>query len=429
MTPKVGGKQSNFQSDSPIFLVYFPRYSTLVRVLIISSNYSPEPLGIGLYTADLAYILNRDGIDVTVLTTFPYYPWWKTPPNLEKYAVEHSVQDNINVYRTRLKFSSSSKTIGRIIFEVRMWLGMREVYRQIDNKNFDKVISIIPSLGAGLIARKVMKSIKINHYLIIQDLTSNGISESGMSLGSFLRYIVIPIERLIVRSASFVAVISQGMIQPVRAMLKHSTSIDLLPNYEIEAPEGLSLLTRIDFKLPLDKFVVLHAGSIAHKQGRGNLGEAARLLKSTDVVFYLFGHGNAEEEISRSSKDLSNFFICPSVPREEFLSLLRCADLLIVNERSTQISMALPSKLISYFSSRVPVVAAVPKSGATHNAIEGLAFWVEADEPKLLAAAIQKIALSPESRQSYAEAALTYFNQNLHSEKGRERMLAWIQNS
>ena len=400
-----------------------------MRVLIISSNYSPEPLGIGLYTSDLAHILNRDGIDVTVLTTFPYYPWWETPPDLEKYAVEHSVQDNINVYRTRLKFSSSSKTVGRIIFEIRMWLGMRKVYRRIYNKNFDKVISVIPSLGAGLTARKVVKSNRINHYLIIQDITSNGIAESGMSLGYFLRYIVFPIENLIIRSASLVAVISQSMIQPVRAMSKHSTSIDLLPNYEIEAPEALISLTRVDFNLPLDKFVVLHAGSIAQKQGLENLVETARLMKSTDIVFYLFGHGNASEEISGLSKDLSNFSIRPSVPREEFLSLLRCADLLIVNERSTQISMALPSKLISYFSSGVPVVAAVPKSGATYKAIEGLAFWVEADEPKLLAAAIQKIALSPESRQSNAEAALKYFNQNLRSEKGRERMLAWIKGS
>ena len=400
-----------------------------MRILIISSNYFPEPMGIGLYTTDLAETLSRHGDQITVITTFPYYPWWETPLHLEKYAVEHSIQNNINVYRTRLKFSSSSKTIGRVIFEVRMWLGMRKTYQRIDNKNFDKVISIIPSLGAGLIARKVVKSNKKHHYLIIQDITSNGISESGMSLGTILRHIVFPIERMIVRSASFVAVISQSMMQQVRAMSKSSTTIVLLPNYEIQAPEASRFSTRVDFNLPLDKFVVLHAGSIAQKQGLENLVETARLLKSTDVVFYLFGHGNAEEKISRSSQNLTNFFIRPPVLRDQFLSLLKCADLLIVNERSTQISMALPSKLISYFSSRVPVVAAVPEGGATYKAVEGLAFWVKADEPELLAAAIQKIALYPESGQTYAEAALRYFNQNLRAEKGRQRIMSWIRDS
>jgi glycosyltransferase involved in cell wall biosynthesis len=91
--------------------------------------------------------------------------------------------------------------------------------------------------------------------------------------------------------------------------------------------------------------------------------------------------------------------------------------------------MALPSKLISYFSSGVPVIAAVPNSGATHRAIEGLAFWVDSDEPELLAAAIKKIILSKESRRDFSDAALQFFNQHLRSEKGRERMLAWINSS
>jgi glycosyltransferase involved in cell wall biosynthesis len=91
--------------------------------------------------------------------------------------------------------------------------------------------------------------------------------------------------------------------------------------------------------------------------------------------------------------------------------------------------MALPSKLISYFSSGVPVLAAVPKSGATYKAVEGLAFWVEAEEPESLAAAIQKIVLTAESREYYAKAAQHYFNLNLKSEKGRERLLAWVDNS
>jgi glycosyltransferase involved in cell wall biosynthesis len=152
-------------------------------------------------------------------------------------------------------------------------------------------------------------------------------------------------------------------------------------------------------------------------------------MQSTDVAFFLFGHGNAEDEIIQASGDLKNFYIRPPVPRDQLLQLLRCADLLIVNERSSQISMALPSKIISYFSSGVPVVAAVPEGGATHKAIHGLAFWVEADNPARLAGEIENIMLSRESCRIYADAALQHFNQNLRSETGRERMLAWATKS
>jgi len=374
-------------------------------------------------------MLSQQGDEVTVITTYPYYPWWKTPLELREFEVEHSVLDGVRIYRSKLNFGLSTKTLGRMVFEFRMWLGMRRVLRRIEVSNFDRVVSIIPSLGAGLIARKVALANKIPNFLIIQDISSNGVAESGMSFGFALKRIVFLIERLIIRSANSISVISQSMIEPISSMSGHAIPVVHLPNYEIEAPESSAALTRADFGISKEHFVVIHAGSIAQKQGLTNLVETAHLMESTNVAFYLFGHGNAEEEIFQKSKNLSNFFIKPPVPREQFLSLLRCADLLIVNERATQISMALPSKIISYFSSGVPVIAAVPNSGATQKAIEGLAFWVEADKPKLLAAEILRISQSKNTQALYAEEALRYFNQYLRAENGRKRLLSWIRNS
>ena len=400
-----------------------------MRILVVSSNYFPEPVGIGLFSTDLAETLCRKGDEVTVITTYPYYPWWKTPYELGEYGVKQSALNGVQIYRTPLNFGLSSKTLGRIVFEFRMWLGMRRVLQRIEEPKFDRVVSIIPSLSAGLVARKFAKATRIPNFLIIQDISSNGVSESGMSFGFALKRIVFLIERMIIRSADSISVISQSMVEPISGMMGRSIPVAHIPNYEIEAPESTSALTREDFGISPQDFVVIHAGSIAQKQGLTNLIEAARILESTNVSFYLFGHGNAEEEIFQKSKNLSNFFIKPPVPRDQFSSLLRCADLLIVNERSTQISMALPSKIISYFGSGVPVIAAVPKSGATKKAIEGLAFWVEADDPRLLAAEIQKVAQSEDARKFYADAALQYFNQHLRSESGRERILLWLRNS
>ena len=400
-----------------------------MRILIISSNYFPEPMGIGPYTTDLAHMLISDGHDVSVITSFPYYPWWKTPSHLESFAEVHSIINEVRVYRTPLKFGASSKTLGRIFFELRMWLGLRRVHRRIKDNKFDKVISVIPSLGAGLVARKVAKKSKALHYLIIQDITANGALESGMSFGSLLQRLIFPLERLIVRSAKSIAVISQSMIAPVKVMAGDSTDVTVLPNYEIESLKPIEKLTRVDFDLPLDKFIVMHAGSIAKKQDLLNLVKTALLLDSTNVHFYLFGHGNAEEEIFAASQDVTNFFIRPPVSPEQFSSLLSCADLLIVNERPTQMSMSLPSKLISYFGSGVPVIGAVPRFGATYKAIEGLAFWVEAGEPILLASTIQEIIVSADARKFYANAASEYFEAHLQNEQGRKRYLSWLMDS
>ena len=397
-----------------------------MKILIVSSNYFPEPLGIGLYSHDMAKMLTEKGNEVWVLTTFPYYPWWKTPKEMENYAVKYSMIDGVHVHRAELQLCRTNGTIGRIIFELRMWLELRRVATHFKEQNFSKVISFIPSLGAGLVAKAVSTQKGVPHYLVVQDITTTGVSESGMSFGAILRYLVMPIERRIIESASFVSVISKSMLESARKIAPSPATIIHLPNYDTKTEPPILGLTRQDFDLPSDKFVIIHAGSIAKKQNLQNLVALATKLKSTNVQFYLFGHGNAEQEILNASIGLDNFFIRPSVPEEKLMSLLKCADLLLVNERPTQISMALPSKLVSYFSSEVPVLAIVPKGGPTYRAVENIAFWAEAGDLEAAAQKILTILRSPKERATFAREARLYYEQHLTIDIGRKNYLNWL---
>jgi glycosyltransferase involved in cell wall biosynthesis len=427
-----GGHLTQEREQQALFVAPFhssvncKQYTSAVKMLIVTSNYFPEPLGIGLYSHDLALSLKSQGHHVTVLTTFPYYPWWETPREFESYAKQHSVLDGVDVYRTNLKIADSKSTLFRMLFEFRMWIGLRKVFKKIPQQEFDRIISIIPSLGAGLVASRISKKNRTPHFLVIQDITTTGVSESGTPFGSLLRYTILPIERAIIRSAHSVAVISKNMITPVSKIAGDSIQIVHLPNYETGLDEKVPKLLRKHFDIPPNEFVVLHAGSIARKQNLENLVFTARLLESQNIGFYLFGHGNAQEEVLLASRGLNNFSIRPSVPKHSFKSLLACADLLIVNERPTQFSMALPSKLISYFSSNVPVLAAVPEGGATYQEVKGLALWVDAGRPDELAKMIRKIADSPNSALEYAKNARRYYENVLTSEAGRKRYLDWI---
>jgi len=47
------------------------------RVLLISHNFSPELVGMGKYNGEMINWLVEQGYDCTVITTFPYYPFWK----------------------------------------------------------------------------------------------------------------------------------------------------------------------------------------------------------------------------------------------------------------------------------------------------------------------------------------------------------------
>ena len=122
----------------------------------------------------------------------------------------------------------------------------------------------------------------------------------------------------------------------------------------------------------------------------------------------------------------SNISVLPAVSDADYSTLLSAADLLLVNERSTQMEMSLPSKLTSYLYSERPVLAAVPQGGATWKFLDGIAELVEAGRPYLLALAIENLSQDPEKRKQLASKGLEFARKNLDAEIGRRKYLDWV---
>jgi len=88
--------------------------------------------------------------------------------------------------------------------------------------------------------------------------------------------------------------------------------------------------------------------------------------------------------------------------------------------------MSLPSKLTSYLYSERPVLAAVPKGGATWKFLDGIAELVEAGKPFLLARAVEDLSQDPEKRKRLASRGLDFARKNLDAEIGRRKYLDWV---
>ncbi len=54
------------------------------RLLLISYNFSPEPTGIGKYNGEMISWFVAKGYDCTVVTAYPYYPYWKVQESYKK---------------------------------------------------------------------------------------------------------------------------------------------------------------------------------------------------------------------------------------------------------------------------------------------------------------------------------------------------------
>ena len=146
------------------------------------------------------------------------------------------------------------------------------------------------------------------------------------------------------------------------------------------------------------------------------------------VKIYLVGHGNQEAHLRQLCKGLENIAVMDAVAEDRYSTLLAAADLLLVNERRTQMEMSLPSKLTSYLFSERPVIAAVPRGGATWRFLEGIAELVESGDPKKLAEKIVDLKNNPERRRELATLGSEFAHEHLDPAIGRERYLSWVRN-
>jgi glycosyltransferase involved in cell wall biosynthesis len=177
-----------------------------------------------------------------------------------------------------------------------------------------------------------------------------------------------------------------------------------------------------------DDFVVIHTGNMGAKQDLENVVRAADALTGeSKIKIYLVGHGNQESILKALCNGKRNIAVMPAVSDKDYSALLSAADLLLVNERSTQMEMSLPSKLTSYLYSERPVLAAVPRGGATWKFLDGVAELVEAGDPKTLAKKIEELSQNQIRLDELAKLGSEFAKKHLDPEVGRAKYLRWVE--
>ena len=400
----------------------------MFRVLLVTTNYWPEPTGIAVYTTDLAELLKDEGFEVSVLTGLPHYPWWKVPSEYAHLTEGGALHNSVKVIRTKHFIPTKMNAMERIKFEISLWWNLRRVSKQLGANDFDSVIACIPTVASGAVGKRIAKKLGVPFGLIIQDLSGAGAKQSGLKGGVLISKLARSAEGSVLKSADSIIVVSLAMRDIVLGLGIDETRISHITNYSTRDIENVNRdLARASFLWDNDDFVVIHTGNMGAKQNLENVVEAAKVLGADlKIKIYLVGHGNQEVKLKRLCESINNIDVLPAVALHQYSAMLSAADLLLVNERRTQIDMSLPSKLTSYLFSGRPVIAAVPRNGATWNFLEGIVELVDAGKPSLLASAIRNLSQNPEKRIDLASKGLEFAHKNLGAKNGRRKYLDWV---
>jgi colanic acid biosynthesis glycosyl transferase WcaI len=400
------------------------------KVILVTTNFWPEPTGISVYTTDLAESLKEAGYSVSVLTGLPHYPWWKVPNEYVKLTEGVSDEIGITVVRTRHLIPTNMNALMRIRFESSLWWNLSRVSKEFKGSEFDLVLACMPTVASGIVGRRIAKRLNSPLGLIVQDLSGAGAKQSGIRGGALISKVAHSVEKIALSAANGLVLVSSAMNDEVLASGVEASRIQLILNYA--AREVISENcrdARLKFGWAIDDFIVMHTGNMGAKQDLENVVRAADTLTGVNgIKILLVGHGNQETMLKRLCEGRNNISVLPAVADSDYSALLSAADLLLVNERSTQIEMSLPSKLTSYLFSQRPVLAAVPRGGATWKFLEGIAELVEAGKPELLARTIEELSRNAEKRNELASKGLKFAKTHLDPVIGRKKYLDWVEN-
>ncbi|HEY0248655.1 MAG TPA: glycosyltransferase [Gryllotalpicola sp.] len=402
-----------------------------LRVVIVSLNYAPERTGIARYTSSLAQGLAKRGHQVQVITTHPHYPEWKIHPGYGQWRRDEIV-DGVPVRRLRHFVPRRPSWIPRALGELSF--GLRALFTRWGRP--DVVVLPSPALFASslVLLRARLFSRAAATVVWVQDLYSLGASETQGSGGSLVAALA-RVESATLRGADGVALIHARFRDRVVASLGvEPQKAGVIRNWTSVVAVDRAIdrdAVRLRLGWAPDELVLMHTGNMGVKQGLENIVEMARLAEaiqlSVRVVFT--GGGSQKDRLVAQAAPLSNVVFLDSLPDGEFEEVLNCADVLLLNEKPGVAEMAVPSKLTTYFSTGLPVVAATDAASisAAELSVSGGGIRVDPGDPAALLEAVSRLRADSALRARLGMAGLAFRDAYLTEDAAIDSYEEWLQ--
>lgn len=351
------------------------------KLLLITGNYYPEPTGIGRYNSEMIDWLADNGFDCTVISTYPYYPYWKVqaPYNKRNKRFTREIKitagnNKIMVYRCPHYTPANPTGAKRMLFDFTFFISVIFKLIGLAGKKFDYVMTVAPPLPLG-IAAALYKSISKAKFLYhIQDLQVDAAKELDMISSKKLLGILFKIESFILRKADRISTISTGIREKVQT--KTNKKIYLFPNWTntnhfFRIKNNIALKKSFGLKAHLP--VILYSGAIGEKQGLENVLLVAEKFKQEQKAaqFIICGTGPYKMELEEKAAaiKLDNILFLPLQPEEKLNEFLNMADVHLIIQKAGVANLVMPSKLGNICSVGGLVAVTAEAGSALYNTV------------------------------------------------------------
>lgn len=393
------------------------------RILIYGINFSPEPVGIGKYTGELAEYLADSGFDVRVVTAPSYFPQWKAIKNYFRCEQVGKVR----VFRCALWVPRNPNGLTRLLHLATFAISSFPIVLSQLRWEPDIIFTVAPAFfcaPASLILKRLSSRKKsVKTYLHIQDFELDAAFELGILKGALIRKLAEKLERSILMRFDYVSTISQAMRQLVikKGVLERKAVV--IPNWirtseiypQSKAQRKLNPY-RAELGITKQQVVILYSGSMNKKQGLAIIAESIeRLEGKKDYVWVIAGEGPSKQDLIKRIGRCSNVYILPLQPKERMNDWLNFADIHLLPQRTGAADLVLPSKLLGIMASGRPVVACSPVDSELGHFASQVGIRVDPEDCYQMVNAIIRLTsdkiLISQCRHTSQEIINEYFDQ------------------
>jgi glycosyltransferase involved in cell wall biosynthesis len=320
------------------------------------------------------------------------------------------------------------KGIANVLLPYQYNNAIKQYFRNI---KFDVILTPTPPITFVEITSHLKKKFGAKFYLILRDIFPQNAKDLGLINNHFLYSYYRRKERKLYELADSIGCMSPGNIQYVHT---HNPEVDmnklyLLPNWTtVKEVSGKKLNLKSKYNIE-DKFVAVFGGNFGLPQKIDFLIDVAEKLRGChDIVFFLIGEGTEMKKITQKVKDknLENVIIKQQLPRDEYLEFLKECDVGLVNLSDKFTIPNIPSRTLSYWSLKLPVIAAIDSSTDYGDLLEQCngGLWSITGNIDAYISNLLFFFQNPDKKRQMGENGYNYLVKELNSEKAYQKILS-----
>ena len=387
-----------------------------MKILLISTNFSPELTGVGKFSGEMVDYLVQQGHEVRVICAPPYYPQWHVEKNYSsrKYQIENSL--NKKVYRCPLWVPAKPSGLKRLIHLASFALSSFPIVLKQIFWRPDVVICVEPPLFNSVGSIIVSKLSGAKSILHIQDFEVDVAFELGIIKAGWMKSFIYGVERFLMNRFDKVSTISEVMLERLNKKGVDSSKQLFFPNWADTAfiyPLENSSSYRAELNISHSKTVALYSGNIGEKQGLEIVIQAAKELESENIQFIMCGSGAALERLRVLANGLKNIHWLPLQPLERLNDFLNVADIHLLPQQAGAADLVMPSKLTGMLASGRPIITTADAGTQVEKVVQGCGVVVAPGDNTAFSQSIKTLSEDVELRENLGVKAREYADNNL----------------